>query len=45
MGSYRTALDRNVAFGIRIGRDDLAACMLDLAADTRTIHRHVNVAS
>ncbi|WP_431964603.1 NAD(P)-dependent oxidoreductase [Nocardia sp. bgisy134] len=44
-GSYRTALDRNVTFGIRISRDDLAACMLDLAADPRTIHRHVNVAS
>ncbi|MEV0030631.1 NAD(P)-binding oxidoreductase [Nocardia sp. NPDC050793] len=44
-GSYRTALDRNVTFGIRISRDDLASCMLDLAADPRTIHRHVNVAS
>ncbi|WP_431956712.1 NAD(P)-dependent oxidoreductase [Nocardia lijiangensis] len=44
-GAYRTALDRNVTFGIRISRDDLAACMLDLAADPRTIHRHVNVAS
>ncbi|MFI7668170.1 NAD(P)-dependent oxidoreductase [Nocardia sp. NPDC049526] len=43
-GSYRTAVDRNVTFGIRISREDLATCLLELAADPRSIHHHINVA-
>ncbi|WP_083889619.1 NAD(P)H-binding protein [Nocardia pneumoniae] len=44
-GSYRTAVERNVLFGIRITRDDLATCLLDLTADQAAIHKHVNVAN
>ncbi|WP_433524998.1 NAD(P)-dependent oxidoreductase [Nocardia pseudovaccinii] len=43
-GSYRTAVDRNVTFGIRISRADLATCLIDLAADPQSIHHHINVA-
>ncbi|MFI6775130.1 NAD(P)-dependent oxidoreductase [Nocardia sp. NPDC050412] len=43
-GSYKTAVDRNVTFGIRISREDLAACLLELAADPQSIHHHINVA-
>ncbi|MFQ6392109.1 NAD(P)-dependent oxidoreductase [Nocardia sp. KC 131] len=44
-GRYRTAVERNVTFGIRISRDDLATCMLDSVADPRAIGAHINVAS
>ncbi|MET8875044.1 NAD(P)H-binding protein [Nocardia sp. NPDC004604] len=44
-GSYRTAIERSVTFGIRISREDLAACLLDLAADPGSIHQHINVAN
>lgn len=44
-GSYRTAIERNVTFGIRITRDDLATCLLDLVAEPGTIRTHVNVAN
>ncbi|MFI9509149.1 NAD(P)-dependent oxidoreductase [Nocardia sp. NPDC052566] len=44
-GKYRTAVERNVTFGIQITRDDLATCLLDLTTDPRTIHHHVNVAN
>ncbi|WP_327110037.1 NAD(P)H-binding protein [Nocardia sp. NBC_01730] len=44
-GSYRTAIERNVLFGIRITRDDLATCLLDLASDEPAIRKHVNVAN
>ncbi|MFD4182582.1 NAD(P)-dependent oxidoreductase [Rhodococcus sp. NPDC058514] len=44
-GSYRLAVERNVTFGIRISRDDLATCLLDLVADPQSIRTHVNVAS
>ncbi|WP_406232880.1 NAD(P)-dependent oxidoreductase [Nocardia sp. NBC_01009] len=44
-GSYRTAIERNVTFGIRISRADLATCMLDAAADPQLIRAHINVAS
>ncbi|MFE7799769.1 NAD(P)-dependent oxidoreductase [Nocardia sp. NPDC057440] len=44
-GSYRTAIERNVTFGIRIARADLATCMLDAAADPQLIRAHINVAS
>lgn len=40
-GSYRTAVERNARFGIRISRDDLATCLLDLAAEPRSIHQHI----
>lgn len=42
---YRSAVDRNVTFGIRLTREDLATALLDLAADPRTIRKHVNLAS
>ncbi|BDT95932.1 hypothetical protein IFM12275_59080 [Nocardia sputorum] len=32
-------------FGIRITRDDLAACLLDTAADESAVRKHVNVAN
>ncbi|WP_167474899.1 NAD(P)-dependent oxidoreductase [Nocardia arthritidis] len=44
-GSYRTAIDRNVTFGVRITRPDLARCVLTLAADPSAVHHHVNVAN
>ncbi len=44
-GAYRTAIERNVTFGIQITRDDLAACMLELMSDPSTIRQHVNVAN
>ncbi|MFC9994327.1 NAD(P)-dependent oxidoreductase [Nocardia sp. NPDC127526] len=44
-GSYRTAVERNVMFGIRITRDDLARCMLDLIGAPQAIRAHVNVAN
>ncbi|GAB4589859.1 NAD(P)-dependent oxidoreductase [Nocardia sp. IFM 10818] len=44
-GSYRTAVERNVVFGIRITRDDLARCMLDLIDAPQAIRAHVNVAN
>ncbi|MEV6324894.1 NAD(P)H-binding protein [Nocardia sp. NPDC051787] len=44
-GSYRTAVERNVLFGIRVTRDDLATCLLDLATTEAALHKHVNVAN
>ncbi|MFI6867183.1 NAD(P)-dependent oxidoreductase [Nocardia sp. NPDC050406] len=44
-GKYRKAVERNVVFGIRITRDDLAACMLDLVSDGEAVRKHVNVAN
>ncbi|WP_107659159.1 NAD(P)-dependent oxidoreductase [Nocardia suismassiliense] len=43
--AYRSAIDRNVTFGFRITREDLATAMLDFAADPHTIRKHVNVAN
>ncbi|MCP2279498.1 NAD(P)-dependent oxidoreductase [Nocardia amikacinitolerans] len=43
-GAYRTAVDRNVMFGIRITRGDLARCMLDLIDIPQTVRTHVHVA-
>ncbi|MGA4786280.1 NAD(P)-dependent oxidoreductase [Nocardia sp. AB354] len=43
-GAYRTATDRNVTFGIRITRSDLAACMIDLIDRPETIRPHIHVA-
>ncbi|MEV6278099.1 NAD(P)-binding oxidoreductase [Nocardia sp. NPDC051832] len=44
-GAYRTAVERNVTFGIQITRDDLAACLLDLVPDQGAVRKHVNVAN
>jgi putative NADH-flavin reductase len=44
-GSYRLAIDSNLPHGLRIGRADLAACMLALIEDRATICAHVGVAS
>lgn len=44
-GHYRTAIDRNVTFGIRITRADLARCMLDLLAAPSAVRAHVHVAN
>jgi putative NADH-flavin reductase len=43
-GAYRSAIDRNITFGIRITRHDLATCMIDLLDRPETIHTHVHVA-
>ncbi|MFG1791728.1 NAD(P)-dependent oxidoreductase [Nocardia sp. NPDC049149] len=42
-GSYRKAVDRNVTFGIRMSREDLATCLLDLAADPASIGKHIHL--
>ncbi|WP_131738234.1 NAD(P)-dependent oxidoreductase [Actinomadura roseirufa] len=42
-GSYRSAVDRNVFWGIQITRGDLAAAMLDVAADPAAAGRVVSV--
>ncbi|QLY29900.1 NAD(P)-dependent oxidoreductase [Nocardia huaxiensis] len=44
-GRSRMAVERNVTFGIRITRADLATRMLDLVSDRDAVHRHVNVAN
>jgi putative NADH-flavin reductase len=43
-GSYRTAIDRNLAHGLTISRADLAACMLARLDDPATVGRVVGVA-
>lgn len=43
-GRYRTATDINLRGGRKIGRADLAACMLGLVADEASVHHHVSVA-
>ena len=45
MGTYRTAIDRNLPHGFTVSRADLAACLLALLADPATVHRHVAIAS
>jgi uncharacterized protein YbjT (DUF2867 family) len=42
-GSYRRAVDRNVFWGIQITRGDLAAAMLDAAADPASVRHAVSV--
>ncbi len=44
-GSYRTAMERNVLFGVRVTRDDLATCLLDSVTDGSAIRKHVNIAN
>lgn len=44
-GTYRTAIDRNLARGSTISRADLAACMLTLLDDPATFSRHVCIAN
>ncbi|WP_280378494.1 NAD(P)-dependent oxidoreductase [Nocardia wallacei] len=44
-GGYRTAAERNVTFGIRISRDDLATCLLSLIDDTASLRAHITVAN
>ncbi len=43
-GTYRTAIDRNLARGVTVSRADLAACMLAVAGDPATIHHHIGIA-
>jgi putative NADH-flavin reductase len=43
-GSYRMAIESNLPHGFRIGRADLAACMLALIEDRATVRTHVGVA-
>jgi putative NADH-flavin reductase len=43
-GRYRTALDRNLRGGVRIGRADVAHAMLALLDRPRTIGHSVSVA-
>ncbi len=42
-GHYRTAIDRNLPREYTISRADLAACILGLLGDPRTVHKHVTV--
>ncbi|MBF6466496.1 NAD(P)H-binding protein [Nocardia beijingensis] len=44
-GSYRTAVERNVLFGVRVTGDESAARPLDTAGDESAIRKHVNVAN
>jgi putative NADH-flavin reductase len=44
-GSYRTAIDRNLPRGYTVSRADLAACMLTMIDDPRTVHRHIGIAN
>jgi putative NADH-flavin reductase len=44
-GTYRIAIDRNLAHGFSVSRADLAACILTLLDDSATIHRHVAIAN
>ncbi|MFE7743505.1 hypothetical protein [Nocardia sp. NPDC057455] len=41
-GSYRTAVERNALFGIRITRDDSATCLLDTATEEEAIRDVAN---
>jgi putative NADH-flavin reductase len=43
-GSYRIGVDRSVPHAFSISRADLAACMLTLLDDPRTLQRHIFVA-
>jgi hypothetical protein len=42
-GHYRTATDRNLPREYTVSRDDLAACILGLLGDPRTVHKHITV--
>ncbi|MFE3261794.1 NAD(P)-dependent oxidoreductase [Nocardia sp. NPDC059091] len=44
-GAYRTAIERNVTFGIRITRSDLATCLIDLITTPDAYRAHINVAN
>jgi putative NADH-flavin reductase len=44
-GTYRTATDRNLPHGFSISRADVAACMLTLADNPASVHRHVAIAN
>jgi putative NADH-flavin reductase len=44
VGTYRTAIDRNLRHGFTVSRADLAAYMLTLIDDPATVHRHVSIA-
>jgi putative NADH-flavin reductase len=44
VGTYRTAIDRNLRRGFRISRADLAAYMLTLIDDPAAVHRHAAIA-
>jgi putative NADH-flavin reductase len=43
-GTYRTAVDRNLARGYTVSRADLAACMLGLLDDPAALRRNVSIA-
>jgi len=43
-GTYRTAVDRSLPHGFTVARADLAACMLSLIDDPRTIGKHIGIA-
>ena len=45
VGTYRTAIDRNLPHGFNVSRADLAACILALLDDPATVHRHVSIAN
>ncbi len=44
-GTYRTAIDKNLPHGFNVSRADLAACILALLDDPKTVRRHVGIAN
>ncbi len=44
-GTYRTAIDKNLRHGFNVSRADLAACILALLDDPKTVRRHVGIAN
>ncbi|MEU6584651.1 NAD(P)H-binding protein [Nocardia sp. NPDC046763] len=44
-GTYRSVIDRNVTFGIRITRGDLASAMIDLISSPQSVRAHIHVAN
>jgi putative NADH-flavin reductase len=43
-GSYRIAIDRNLAYGSTLSRADLATCMLKVLGDPSTVHHAISTA-
>jgi putative NADH-flavin reductase len=44
-GTYRIGIDRSVPRSFTVSRADLAACMLAMADDPKTIRKHIGIAS
>jgi putative NADH-flavin reductase len=44
-GTYRTVIDRNLPRSFTVSRADLAACMLAMIDDPKTIRKHIGIAN